>query len=129
MHEGTKQMKFPKIQNNIIVTINLLVTSFKNLYPDIKRRIIINPDPNLAVKPNKKIPLGFTDFSDNKKDPILIHISANIGLSQMLNILAHELAHVARGEEFTIKNEHDAKWKKIYSDIRKEYHRLLKEKK
>jgi uncharacterized protein YjaZ len=115
-----------KIQNNINSTINLLIESFKNLFPQIKRKIIINPDPNLAVKPNKKIPLGFTDFSQNKKDPVVIHISANIGLSQMLDILAHELAHVARGEEFTINNDHDAKWEKIYSDIRKEYHNLLK---
>jgi hypothetical protein len=114
------------IQNNINSTIDLLLKAFKNICPQCKRKIIINPDPNLGVMPNGKVPLGFTDFSPNKKDPILIHISANINFMQILDILAHELAHVARGEEFIIKNEHDAKWKKIYSNIRKEYHLLLK---
>lgn len=118
--------KINLVENNITFSIDLVVKAFLNLFPSNERKIIINPDPTLAKKQNKKIPLGFTDFPSSKKDPIVIQISAHIGLSEMLDILAHELAHIGRGEEFSIKNPHDRKWKKIYSQIHKEYMRLLR---
>jgi len=76
------------------------------------------PDYNCEVHfvENQKNSLGETFFPDDGGDPI-IQIGAEKTIPQMLDIMAHELAHVVAG----ITAEHGKEWENIYNNIYKVY--------
>ena len=75
---------------------------------------------------------GFTNYDEDGEAAIFIN--CDIPYIAVLEIIAHEAAHVAREktrgkrpEELTEEEQHDEEWDKIFSDIQQEYIRLCKE--
>jgi len=66
--------------------------------------------------------LGFTLFPDDISEPIVqIHFDQTI--PQLLDIMAHELAHVICGSS----EEHGSDWEKTYEQINEVYNRMVME--
>ena len=65
---------------------------------------------------------GCTTFCDDGE--IVVTLNAAIPYMYLLEILAHELAHVIAGKG----HDHDETWEKIFDNIHKEYDRYAREK-
>lgn len=90
-----------------------------NLYPDIECEIYFVQD--LKERENA---YGATQFCDD--GTIYIELDANTTVVHLIEILAHELAHVVvnRSEE----DDHGEKWEKVFEEIFQEYNRYGEEK-
>ena len=94
---------------------SVVYKAFKNLYPDKKCEIQWVPD---NFKENDEECYGCTDFQDD--GTVLVCVSALIPVKDAVEVLAHELAHVAVG----IANEHNKQWEDAFEAIFVEYNRL-----
>lgn len=65
---------------------------------------------------------GCTTFTDDNGTP-LITVNASIPFIATIEIIAHEIAHVIAG----IKNAHNEKWQKVFSDIHEHYNRAIED--
>lgn len=101
---------------------DMVIKAAKNLYPDMKADIQFNP----TLKCWKLFNLHFgkcgrTTF--NKGQAPIVDISTNIPFEAMVEVLAHELAHVAVGP----KEKHNSVWENAFDAIHKEYSKLVME--
>lgn len=97
----------------------LVLRSFRNLYPAA-------PEPEIWWKPQltdeKGTDMcGCTTFFDD--GGVMVEVSAQIPVIAAVEILAHELAHVAVGEA----EGHGDTWEKAFAAIGDEYERLNEE--
>lgn len=96
----------------------ILDEAFRGLYPDKKYKACIEPD----IKDNEgNRAFGFTQF--NKGEIPVIAISAELSITDATEIFAHELAHVAAGEEAG----HGERWDEEFQKIFNEYNRIGRE--
>ena len=98
---------------------SLVWKAFKNLYPGKGCEVQLQPgiqDDELSEQG-----YGFTEFHDDGS--ILVVVDANLQVSNAVEVLAHELAHVAVG----IENEHGAAWETAFDAIFQEYGRIAEE--
>ena len=92
-------------------------TAFKNLYPDKDCDIWYDLRSNIGVEEG----YGFTEFpKDGGKPQIVIFMETEP--CNQIEILAHELAHVAVGGGEN--DEHGDAWERAFDDIFKEYRRI-----
>ena len=66
---------------------------------------------------------GETYFPENEKLPV-ISLNPEVALKHLLEVLAHELAHVVVGPTC----EHDKDWRYAFDRIADEYRRIVQEK-
>ena len=97
----------------------LVWQAFKNLYPgkdcEVQWQLGIQDD-GLSEQG-----YGFTEFCEDGS--ILVAVDANLRVSNAVEVLAHELAHVA----VVIENEHGAAWEAAFEAIFQEYGRIAEE--
>lgn len=91
----------------------LLIACFEKLWPGKVCEV------NYAGDVGDK--LGITSFSDGE-DPVVV-ISHAVPMGRAADILAHELAHVAAGEQA----EHGSEWAAAYDKLHAEYCAQVKE--
>lgn len=96
---------------------NWVIAVAEELYPNIKADIQFNPN----IKYHKILwwhfgHCGETIFPEDGSTP-LINISTNIPFVGMIEVLAHEIAHVIVGE----RHEHDIVWQKTLDEIKLKY--------
>ena len=98
---------------------SLVWKAFKNLYPG--KGCEVQWQPGIQDDELSEQGYGFTAFHDDGS--ILVVVDANLQVSNAVEVLAHELAHVAVG----IENEHGAAWETAFDAIFKEYGRIAEE--
>lgn len=96
--------------------LDMLEEAFKNLYPNKSYKAYIDLD--LKDEDGKEV-LGITVFPADGSEPIVL-ISADLKFGDSVEILAHELAHVAAG----IEAKHDGEWEIAFQKIFEEYNRI-----
>lgn len=89
--------------------------AFKNLYPDKKCECQWVP----GIADGKEKAFGGTTFADDGK--VYVAISAEVPVINAAEVLAHELAHVAVGDDAG----HGQEWEEAFSEICNEYGRIL----
>ena len=93
--------------------------AFKNQYPG--KGCEVQWQPGIQDDELSEQGYGFTEFHDDGS--ILVVVDANLQVSNAVEVLAHELAHVAVG----IENEHGAAWETAFDAIFQEYGRIAEE--
>ena len=108
-----------KFENPVFVNDPFMIVAeaFENLYPDRKYKAqfvekIEDEEGHEAF--------GETFFPDDKSTPI-VSVSGNIPMIHMIEIFAHELAHVETPDD---KN-HGREWDEAFEKIAEEYHKIL----
>jgi hypothetical protein len=86
-----------------------VLDTFARLYPNKAATVYIAPT---------EAGLGFTEFPDDGSSPSIC-VDPGLPYSGVMDILAHELAHVAAGSA----EEHGAAWQAAYDAIRDGYER------
>ena len=94
----------------------LIWKAFKNLYPD--KNCACEWAPELEKSEDGYDVFGQTFFSDDGE--CLVQVSAKLPVVDAAEVFAHELAHVAAGNEAN----HGSEWEKAFDDIFNEYNRL-----
>jgi hypothetical protein len=104
---------------NFINPLDIVIEAYKNLYGD-EKTIYVQFNPHI-----KKILFfghwGETEFFEDNK--IIISLSPHLKLPYILEILAHELAHVAAG----IHQQHNQVWENCFERIRVEFDKIYLE--
>jgi hypothetical protein len=102
-----------------------LFRAIENIYPEVKCRILVDPDIKAPFRLfGKRIwgICGYTFFPDDGSTPE-IRVSAHIPYVRVVEIIAHEVAHVIAGT----KAGHGDGWRKVFDAIREEYIRSVEE--
>lgn len=110
-----------KILNNPFETV---LEATRQLFPDKSAFVIFDPD--LKYRKFLWIKLGHcgeTLFPDDGSVPI-VRVSSQIPFEAMIEVLAHELAHVAVG----VGNGHNSIWKRAFDDIHSCYEEIMESK-
>lgn len=95
---------------------SMVYGAFEKLFPGNDVRIWWNA--NIPKAEDGEQPVGVTSF--NEDGTIDVDISAKLTVADAVEILAHELAHVAAGE-----NEgHGKKWEQAFDAIHAEFDRI-----
>ena len=95
--------------------------AFKSLYPEKECSVYFDDEMDLGE--NGQPIYGFTNFPSAESDEIIVCVSSEISVSNSVEILAHELAHVAVGESF----EHGKEWEEAFDKIHMRYYEISKE--
>lgn len=90
----------------------LVWIAFKRLYPDKECECMWNPDVKTDEDGNEVF--GVTQFTDKG---IFVSVTPEISVRDSIEVLAHELAHVAVGYEC----EHEEEWEDAFEAIFNEY--------
>ena len=94
----------------------LVAMAFKRLYPGLEFDALIVPE----LKDENGSPVcGETVFPEDGSKPC-VEISGAIPLAAAVEILAHELAHVAAPDD----QEHGKRWKAAFDQIFEEYNKI-----
>ncbi|MCB5924271.1 hypothetical protein NE584_00890 [Clostridium sp. DFI.5.61] len=93
--------------------------AFKNLYPG--KDCEVQWQPGIEDDELSEQGYGFTEFCEDGS--ILVAVDANLRVSNAVEVLAHELAHVVVG----IESEHGAAWEAAFDAIFREYGRIAEE--
>lgn len=93
--------------------------AFKNLYPG--KDCEVQWQPRIEDDELPEQGYGFTEFRDDGS--ILVVVDASLQVSDAVEVLAHELAHVAVG----IESEHGAVWEAALKAIFQECNRIDEE--
>lgn len=96
----------------------ILIEACRRLYPDLVAEIYFMPGNQL--KKLEEGALGITNFPDDG-GTAEIFIKAEQTLEQAVDIMAHELAHVAAGPEA----EHGPEWEDAYENLYRKYHEIV----
>ena len=99
--------------------LSIVKQAFDNLYPGKTVEIWWN----LAIpQPEKGRVCGITSFCETPSGAgiVLIDIDPTLRVVDAVEVLAHELAHVAAGEQ----EDHGDKWAAAYDAIKAEYDRI-----
>ena len=95
---------------------SMVYKAFKNLYPDKEAECQWHPE--IPKNEDGDEVLGVTTYADD--GAIYVDISANLRVVDAVEILAHELAHVAVGES----EAHGEAWEKAFDAIHNEFDRI-----
>ena len=109
-----KRMESPFLND----PFSLVWEAFHNLYPDKECEIYYDQHEETDQSDDSK-EYGSTLFPDDRSIPI-VNIFAEYPVNILVEILAHELAHVAVGPG----HEHDEAWKEAFDNIYQEYNNL-----
>lgn len=90
--------------------------AFKNLYPDKDCQVYW--EPQIRDEEDGKPVYGLTDFGDD--GTVSVFVKPSLEAADAVEILAHELAHVAVG----IEHDHDEVWQEVFDKIFDEYNRI-----
>jgi len=96
-----------------------------NLYGDVDAIIQYHPELKRSWKPSLRFGrrvCGETYFPDDEATPV-ISLNPDIPLKHIIEILAHELAHVVVGYD----RDHDSDWKYAFDRIHDEYLKISEE--
>lgn len=99
--------------------------AFKNLYPEKEAECFYDPTlttPAEAMAGKSFEGYGYTNFPDDGSMP-QIGVGVGLPVFDTVEILAHELAHVAVGSS----HKHDEYWEAAFTAIGDEYERLIAE--
>ena len=89
-------------------------TAFKNLYPDKDCDVWFDMRCRLKTEEG----FGFTEFPNGENPQVVIFIDTHLPVMDMVEILGHELAHVAVGS----CEGHSEAWEAAFEAIFQEYH-------
>lgn len=92
--------------------------AFQTMFPD--KTCNVYWYPNLSPDPEGKPVYGTTVFRDDGK--VLVFVDAMLSVNNAVEILAHELAHVAVG--FSDEDDHRPEWEAAFESIKQEYERI-----
>ena len=93
----------------------MVYQAFQNLYPGKECRIFWEPE----IRPEDgETAYGLTDFGDD--GTVTVFVTPDMTVLDAVEILSHELAHVAVGAD----HEHDEVWEDAFDAIFKEYNRI-----
>jgi len=98
---------------------DVIIKAVEELYPSTYALIQFNPE----LRGIEYGECGCTNFPKNSNEEILIDISTNIPFEHMVEILAHELAHVIVG--ICEKDDHGEKWQNVFEAIHVKYEELI----
>lgn len=87
-----------------------------DLYPD--KECEIYWEPQIRDEEDGKPVYGLTDFADDGS--VAVFVKPSLEVADAVEILAHELAHVAVG----IEHDHDEVWQEAFDKIFEEYNRI-----
>ena len=90
--------------------------AFKKLYPD--KDCEIYWEPQIRDEEDGKPVYGLTDFADDGS--VAVFVKPSLEVSDAVEILAHELTHVAVG----VEHDHDEVWQEAFDKIFEEYNRI-----
>lgn len=91
-------------------------TAFRNLWPDADCTVVWDGD----IRDERGEPVcGVTEFVDGGFPQVAVNPSLEVW--DAVEVLAHELAHVAVG----IDNQHGEKWEAAFDAIHAEYERIV----
>lgn len=93
----------------------ILDEAFHNLHPDKKYKAYF--EINMEDDEGNKV-FGYTQFS--KGEIPVVAVDGDLSIKDATEVFAHELAHVATGEE----KGHGEEWEKEFQKIYDEYHRI-----
>ena len=100
----------------------MILQAFQNLYPEKKCECIWESDLLELRQEKEGAPVyGLCNFGED--GTVTVFVSPKIGVLDAAEVFAHELAHVAVGED----HAHDAEWEKAYEAIYEEYDRIGEE--
>ena len=99
----------------------MVYEAFKNLYPE-KNPLIQWTGDSMTADDGKNI-LGLTSYGENGE--IFVDISAYLTVADAVEILVHELAHVAVGADV---ESHGKEWEAAFDAIHAEFIRIGDEK-
>ena len=91
-------------------------SAFKKLYPD--KDCEIYWEPQIRDEEDGKPVYGLTDFADDGS--VAVFVKPSLEVADAVEILAHELAHVAVG----VEHGHDEAWQGAFDKIFEEYNRI-----
>lgn len=98
---------------------SLVYMAFENCYPG-KQCEVYWDDKDMREE-NGEQQYGFTEFNDDGS--VVVCVSPDIKVADAVEILAHELAHVAVG----IDENHGQAWERAFDRIFVEYNRIANE--
>lgn len=101
-----------------------LFGAIHNLYPDVECYIQVDPNIKAPFRLFSKRMwgiCGYTLFPDDGSMPE-IRVSAHIPYVRVVEITAHEVAHVVAGAEAG----HGPKWQQAFDAIKQEFDRLMR---
>lgn len=90
--------------------------AFKKLYPD--KDCEVYWEPQIRDEEGGKPVYGLTDFADDGS--VAVFVKPSLAVADAVEILAHELAHVAVG----VEHDHDEVWQEAFDKIYEEYNRI-----
>lgn len=90
--------------------------AFKKLYPD--KDCEVYWEPQIRDEEGGKPVYGLTDFADDGS--VAVFVKPSLEVADAVEILAHELAHVAVG----VEHDHDEVWQEAFDKIYEEYNRI-----
>ena len=93
----------------------MVYQAFQNLYPGKECRIFWEPE--IRPEDGDKA-YGLTDFGAD--GTVMVFVTPDMKVLDAVEILSHELAHVAVGAD----HEHDEVWEAAFDAIFKEYNRI-----
>lgn len=97
----------------------LVALAFKNLYPDREYTAYIAPN---VTDEEGNSACGATTFPEDGSPPV-VEVSGEIPIAAGVEVLAHELAHVATPKDQT----HGGAWRAAFDWIFEEYNRIAQE--
>lgn len=120
MYEGTrlspldlKDRLITPFQNDMFA---MVWSAFKRLYPD--KNCEIYWEPQIRDAEDGKPAYGMTDFADDGS--VAVFVKPSLEVADAVEVLAHELAHVAVG----IEHDHDEVWQEAFNKIFEEYNHI-----
>lgn len=93
----------------------ILCKAFRNLYPEKEYECVWD---NRNMETEEGTAYGLTQFSEDR--PPRIEVNPELQIFDAVEILGHELAHVAVG----VEHEHDEVWEQAFDSINREYVRI-----
>lgn len=97
----------------------LVALAFKNLYPEREYTAFLTPKVEDAEGNDA---CGATTFPEDGSTPV-VEVSGEIPIAGGVEVLAHELAHVATPED----QAHGEAWEAAFNRIFEEYNRIAQE--
>jgi len=96
----------------------IVLQAFEELYPD--KFAYIQYDHTLDYDKNE---FGYTEFPENGDGYPLVGINPKLSVQDAVEVLAHELAHVAAG----YSSGHGAEWEEAFDKIHHKYNEIFSE--
>ena len=120
MYEETR-LSPPDLKDRLIAPFQndmfaMVWGAFKKLYPD--KDCEIYWEPQIRDEEDGKPVYGLTDFADDGS--VAVFVKPSLEVADAVEILAHELAHVAVG----VEHDHDEVWQEAFDKIFEEYNHI-----